>query len=110
MQHDVMLTNKIKSTCLSETFCRLHYKYVTWPEHEFSILSRINEIMYIGGHQMSSCKGKAEGSILKILTQYKQLLIEFSLWYIATYILPLLDARLRWKQGLSIRHTKAIRD
>lgn len=41
--------------------------------------NHINEIMYIGGHQMSSCKGKTEGSILKILTQYKQFLIEFSL-------------------------------
>lgn len=35
--------------------------------------NHINEIMYIGAHQMSYCKGKAEGSILKILTQYKQL-------------------------------------
>lgn len=35
--------------------------------------NHINEIMYIGAHQMSYCKGKAEGSISKILTQYKQL-------------------------------------
>lgn len=35
--------------------------------------NHINKIMYIGAHQMSYCKGKAEGSILKILTQYKQL-------------------------------------
>lgn len=35
--------------------------------------NHINVIMYIGAHQMSYCKGKAEGSILKILTQYKQL-------------------------------------
>lgn len=35
--------------------------------------NHINEIMYIGAHQMSYCKGKAEGSILQILTQYKQL-------------------------------------
>lgn len=35
--------------------------------------NHINEIMYIGAHQMSYCKGKAEGSILKILTQYNQL-------------------------------------
>lgn len=35
--------------------------------------NHINEIMYIGAHQMSYCKGKAEGSILRILTQYKQL-------------------------------------
>lgn len=26
--------------------------------------NHINEIMYIGAHQMSYCKGKAEGSIL----------------------------------------------
>lgn len=35
--------------------------------------NHINEIMYIGAHQMSYCKEKTEGSILKILTQYNQL-------------------------------------